>query len=181
MGEMPWSCLQRFCRGRGQAPGERIFLHRHRSVTNTFVVQGEHRLYEPDGGVKEIRPVGSYTCSEPSDDPHSEGGGAQGAVMFYSTRGCANGVLFDVLDDSANQVGTLTLQDVATLFEAQGRKAGGSIGLAVHAPALPIVFTRNKTARSRAVSLSPRKSRALRKTVRPVATSLTSTCSVSTR
>jgi len=29
------------------APNQQIFLHRHLALTNTLVVQGEHRLYEP--------------------------------------------------------------------------------------------------------------------------------------
>src|SRR5258708_20934265 len=53
-------------------PNEKIFLHRHLVHTNTLVVQGEHRLYEPDGRLKELRPVGSYTSSPP-DDPHMRG------------------------------------------------------------------------------------------------------------
>lgn len=38
---------------------EKIVLHRHMTHNNTFVVQGEHRLYEPNGEIKEIRPVGT--------------------------------------------------------------------------------------------------------------------------
>ena len=30
-------------------PNEKIFLHRHLALTNTLVVQGEHRMYEPNG------------------------------------------------------------------------------------------------------------------------------------
>ena len=67
-------------------PHEQIFLHRHLALTNTFVVQGEHRLYEPDGSLQEIRPVGSYTSSPPGD-PHREGAGDGGGVVFYSVRG----------------------------------------------------------------------------------------------
>jgi hypothetical protein len=44
---------------------EKIVLHRHMIPNNTFVVQGEHGLYEPDGTLKEIRPVGSYRSSPP--------------------------------------------------------------------------------------------------------------------
>src|SRR6267143_490817 len=68
------------------APNEQIFLHRHLALTNTLVVQGEHRLYEPNGALKEIRPVGSYTSSPPGE-PHREGGGDSGAVVFCSVRG----------------------------------------------------------------------------------------------
>jgi len=37
---------------------EQIVLHRHLIPNNTFVIQGELRLYDPDGGLKEVRPVG---------------------------------------------------------------------------------------------------------------------------
>ena len=47
---------------------QQIFLHRHLAVTNTLVLQGEHRLYEPDGMLKEIRSAGTYTSSPPSPD-----------------------------------------------------------------------------------------------------------------
>ena len=96
-------------------PNEKIFLHRHLALTNTLVVQGEHRLYEPNGALKEIRPVGSYTSSPPGD-PHQEGGGDEGAIVFYSIRG-EDGVLFEVLDDDLNVVGTLSMQDFVGAFE----------------------------------------------------------------
>src|ERR1700752_3065849 len=72
---------------------KQIFLHRHLALTNTLVVQGEHRLYEPNGKLKEIRPVGSYTSSPPGD-PHQEGAGDEGGVVFYSVRG-KDGGLFE--------------------------------------------------------------------------------------
>jgi hypothetical protein len=37
---------------------KQIVLHRHMVHNNTFVVQGEHRLYEPDGKLKEVRAAG---------------------------------------------------------------------------------------------------------------------------
>jgi hypothetical protein len=46
------------------APNEQIFLHRHLALTNTLVIQGEHRVYEPNGRPKEIRKVGSYTFQQ---------------------------------------------------------------------------------------------------------------------
>jgi hypothetical protein len=48
-------------------PNQQIFLHRHLALTNTLVVQGEHRMYEPDGTLKEVRPVGSYTSTPPGE------------------------------------------------------------------------------------------------------------------
>ena len=105
-------------------PDQRIFLHRHRSDTRTFVIQGEHRIFEPDGSLKEVRPAGSYTVAPADAPPHSEGGGADGALVLYNTRGSAAGVLFEVLDDGLATVATLGLADVLALFDAQGRRAG---------------------------------------------------------
>ncbi|HEV8712015.1 MAG TPA: regulator [Candidatus Binatia bacterium] len=98
-------------------PNQQIFLHRHLALTNTLVVQGEHRIYEPTGALKEIRPVGSYTSSPPGE-PHREGGGAEGAVVFYSIRG-EQDTLFEVLDDDLNVVGTLVLQNFVDAFTEQ--------------------------------------------------------------
>jgi quercetin dioxygenase-like cupin family protein len=66
-------------------PNEQIFLHVHRAFANLFVVQGEHRIYEPDGNIKEVRPAGNYTSYAPGD-AHREGGRNEGAVVFYSFR-----------------------------------------------------------------------------------------------
>ena len=100
-------------------PNERIFLHRHLVHTNTFVIQGEHRLYEPDGRLKEIRPVGSYTSSPPGE-PHREGAGDQSCIVFYSLR-AHQAAMFEVLDDDQKPVGTLGLQDFIGAMEEQKR------------------------------------------------------------
>jgi hypothetical protein len=98
-------------------PNQQIFLHRHLALTNTLVVQGEHRMYEPNGALKEVRPVGSYT-STPPREPHREGAGDEGGVVFYSVRG-KDGVLFEVLDDDLNVVGTLSMEDFIGAWEEQ--------------------------------------------------------------
>ena len=91
-------------------PNSRIFCHRHLAHTHTFVVEGEHRLYEADGKtVKEVRPTGSYTSSPPGD-VHREGGGSDDCIVFYSVRG-KDDRLFDVLDDELNVTATLRTQD----------------------------------------------------------------------
>jgi 2,4'-dihydroxyacetophenone dioxygenase len=92
---------------------EQIVLHRHLVLTNTFVVQGEHRLYEPNGTLKEIRPVGSYTSSPPGE-PHREGGGVEGAVVLYSIR-ADDERLFELLDDEMNVFSVLGFADFAEL------------------------------------------------------------------
>ena len=100
---------------------EQIVLHRHKVLNHTFVIKGEHRLYEPNGEVKEVRPVGRYTVSPASDDPHREGGGDEDVVVFFSIRG-SDGVLYEILDDDQNLVGTLSLEDFAGLHEAQPQR-----------------------------------------------------------
>jgi hypothetical protein len=98
-------------------PNQQIFLHRHTALANTWVIQGEHRLYEPNGVLKEVRRVGSYTSSPPGE-PHNESGGAEGAVVFYSIR-AEGDTLFEVLDDTLNVVGTLSTQDFINALKEQ--------------------------------------------------------------
>src|SRR6266478_6336053 len=98
-------------------PKQRIFLHRHLALTNTLVIQGEHRLYQPDGALKEVRPVGSYTSSPPGE-PHREGAGDEGGVVFYSIR-AEDDTLFEVLNDDLHVVATLGMQDFIAAFAEQ--------------------------------------------------------------
>src|SRR5882757_4376076 len=95
-------------------PNERIVTHRHLAQTSTLVIQGEHRIYEPNGELKEIRPVGGYTSSPPAE-PHSEGGGADGAVIFYSLR-ADDERLFELYDDEMNSIAMLGIADFAGLL-----------------------------------------------------------------
>jgi len=98
------------------AANEQIVLHRHKAHNNTFVVQGEHRLYKPDGTLKEVRAVGSMTASGPDTEPHREGGGDQDVIIAFSIRG--DGVLYELLDDDQNQIGTISFQDLIDLKNA---------------------------------------------------------------
>jgi quercetin dioxygenase-like cupin family protein len=100
------------------AANQQIVLHRHMAHNNTFVIQGEHRLYETNGEIKEIRPIGSYTSSPPSDEPHREGGEDQDVVVFFSIRG-NDGILYEVLDNDLNLFATISMQDLIGLYKAQ--------------------------------------------------------------
>lgn len=100
------------------AGNSQIALHRHRALNHTFVVQGEHRIYEADGRLREVRPTGSYTISPASPEPHREGGGAEDVIVLFSIRG-SDGVLYEVLDDAHDIIGTITLQDLVALHAAQ--------------------------------------------------------------
>jgi hypothetical protein len=86
-------------------PNQQIFLHRHLALTNTLVIQGEHRLYEPSGVIKEVRSAGYFTSSPPGE-VHREGAGAEEAIVLYSVRG-RDDVLLEVLGDDLSVVCTL--------------------------------------------------------------------------
>jgi hypothetical protein len=97
---------------------QKIVLHRHKALNHMLVIQGEHRLYHADGSLKEVRPTGRYTVSPPSEEPHREGGGCgQDAVVFFSIRG--NGLLYEILDDDMQPIGTLMQEDFVALHAAQ--------------------------------------------------------------
>lgn len=92
---------------------EKIILHRHKAYNNTFVLQGEHRIYTSGGMLKEVRVIGSMTCSAPDTEPHREGAGNQDAIVFFSIRG--EGVLYEFLDDNHNIINTMSFQDLVNL------------------------------------------------------------------
>ncbi len=102
------------------AAQQQIVLHRHKVLNKTFVIQGEHRLYEADGRLKEVRAVGSYTSSQPSDEPHREGGGDLDVIVFFSIRG-GEGAFYEILDDDLNVIVTLGMQDFIGLYKAQAQ------------------------------------------------------------
>lgn len=97
---------------------QRIFLHRHLAHTNTFVVQGEHRLYEPNGQLKEVRPTGTFTSSPPGA-PHYEGAGAETCVVLYNIRGAVDGQMFEIMDDDRNVVAMLGMEDLKAAWAVQ--------------------------------------------------------------
>ena len=100
------------------AAGQQIVLHRHKALNHTFVVQGEHRLYEPDGRLREVRPAGTYTVTPASETPHREGGGATDAVVLFSMRPAPGEILYELLDDDGRVIAELTLETLADLFDA---------------------------------------------------------------
>lgn len=104
---------------------EQIVLHRHRALNHTFVVQGEHRLYETDGSLREARLAGSYTVSPASEQPHREGGGEQDAIVFFSIRPGNDEALYELLDDALNPLGTITFQTLVELYQAQQANTPG--------------------------------------------------------
>ena len=103
-----------------------IILHRHKAPNHTFVVQGEHHLYAPDGSLREVRPTGSYTVSPASEAPHREGGGAEDAIVLFSMRPLPGEILYEILDDAGQTIAELTLDTLQALFEAQQAEAAAA-------------------------------------------------------
>jgi quercetin dioxygenase-like cupin family protein len=103
------------------APEKTVTMHNHLAQTNMFIIQGELRMYEPDGSVREVRSAGHYYRGR-RNDVHSEGGGADGAIVFYSVRGHGAEEMFEIMDDDQNVVATLGMSDLREAWEAQQRK-----------------------------------------------------------
>ena len=101
------------------APDAVAPLHNHLAQTNMFILDGELRMYHPDGSLRETRSAGTYHRGK-RDDAHLEGGGPDGAVVFYSIRRHGPEELVDVLDDDGNATSTLTLSHVRKMLAAQG-------------------------------------------------------------
>lgn len=97
---------------------ERVVLHRHHAAYRTLVLQGELRIYAANGSLMEVRPVGSYVSKPAGGVPHTEGGGDQDAIVFFSNRG-SDGVIYEILDEDLNTLATLGLQDFMGLWKAQ--------------------------------------------------------------
>ena len=79
------------------APNEPVMMHTHHSPYITLVMQGELRFYRPDGKLKETRYCGSYVLGKVTGEPHTEGAGPDGAVVFFSNRN-VTGDLYEFFD-----------------------------------------------------------------------------------
>ena len=72
--------------------------HGHPAPAHTLVAQREHRIYNVDGRLHEIRLVGSYTLGKARGAPHYEGGSDDGCTVLYRIRGEAPRLL-ELMDD----------------------------------------------------------------------------------
>ena len=104
------------------AANQKVFLHRHTAPNHMLVLSGEHRLYEPDGTLKEVRPTGRYTASPADVEAHREGGGDKDTVILFSIRS-GGGCCYDVLDDEQNVAATLGWEDFQGLWALQQQQA----------------------------------------------------------
>jgi hypothetical protein len=98
----------------------KVMLHQHKVPYITLVLQGELRFYRPNGDLKEIRPIGSYVMGAADAEAHTEGGGDQEAIVFFSNRNVED-ELYVFFDDSMRPVATLRIGDFEDALRAQGR------------------------------------------------------------
>lgn len=101
------------------AAGRQIVLHKHKALNHTFVLQGEHLIYEADGRLRERRPTGSYTVSPASETPHREGGGEhEDAIVLFSMRPQPGERLYEILDDAGRPIAEVTMQTLQAIVQA---------------------------------------------------------------
>lgn len=105
----------------------KIALHRHKADYITLVLQGELRIYRANGQLKEIRPVGSYVEGRADGEPHTEGGGDQDVIAFFSNRNVGS-LVYEILDESLNTVATFGLAEFKALLEAQAPQPATAVG-----------------------------------------------------
>lgn len=102
------------------AANKKVVLHRHHADYSTFIIQGELRLYDKDGVLKEIRPTGSFVQKKAGGAPHDEGGGDVDCIAWFSNCG-TDGMIYEILDPELNRVGELGFNDFEGLFAAQAQ------------------------------------------------------------
>lgn len=100
------------------AANQQVILHRHHADYSTFIIQGELRIYNPAGDLIEIRPTGSFVERPAGGEPHTEGGGDEDCIAWFSNRG-TDGVIYEILGPNNETVATLGLPEFQALWEAQ--------------------------------------------------------------
>ena len=100
------------------AADKKIGLHRHMAPYRTLVLQGELRIYRPNGELKDVRPTGSYVAGEANGEPHTEGGGDIDAIVYFTNREVGD-VIYENMDEKFNITSTFGPKDFKSLLLAQ--------------------------------------------------------------
>ncbi len=97
-------------------PGARCLYHRHVAPTTTLVLEGALHVFDQtaNGVVEKIKPAGTFS-SGAENEIHIEGGGDDGAVVYFSMRG-ADDRIYDLLDTDFSLRKAITVQDFAKDF-----------------------------------------------------------------
>jgi len=98
-------------------PHKPIILHRHTALNKILVLKGEHRIYDANGDLTEVRPAGSYKIVEPCEEPHSESGGEGGAIALFSIFDNGGNALYELMDEAKNVIASLHMSDLVDLYQ----------------------------------------------------------------
>lgn len=90
-------------------PGRACVLHRHVGPTKTFVLEGEHHVFEPGGATRVVRKAGTWATSE-GDDVHYESGGEGGGVIYLCMSGRED-IVYDILNEALGSERAISVQD----------------------------------------------------------------------
>ena len=102
---------------------EKIQMHRHCSNYSTFTVKGELKTYFPDGSLKSVRPAGVFKAGVPGE-PHTEGGGDEDVIVYFSLRPYAdNDPIYELLDENMEVVQIMDFQALKELNEEYSSQA----------------------------------------------------------
>lgn len=90
-------------------PGRACVLHRHVGPTKTFVLEGEHHVFEPGGATRVVRKAGTWAVGA-GDDVHYESGGEGGGVIYLCMSG-REGVVYDILNEALESERAISVRD----------------------------------------------------------------------
>ena len=100
------------------AANQKVVLHKHHADYSTFIIQGELRLYNANGDLTEIRPTASYVRKPAGGDPHTEGGGDEDCIAWFSNT-ATDGLIYEIIGPNGETLGTLGLAEFEALLQAQ--------------------------------------------------------------
>lgn len=101
------------------APHAKCVFHRHTAVVSTLVLEGELRVWEQtgEGEVLKRKPAGSFSVGG-RNEIHIEGGGDEGAVIFYHMQ-TESDVIYEILNPDLKLRRSITVAD----FERDWRES----------------------------------------------------------
>ena len=93
-------------------PNRACVMHRHTGPTKTFVLEGEHHVFEPTGAGQfrhVARKAGTWATSA-GDNIHYESGGTAGGVIYLCMKG-RGGIVYDILNDALQSERAISVHD----------------------------------------------------------------------
>ena len=78
----------------------------------------EPRFHRPDGTFKKVRPTGTTVRGDAASEPHTEGGGEEDAIVFFSNRNMED-ALYEFLDADGTSFKVLGIKDFRAEYDAQ--------------------------------------------------------------